>query len=771
MKSLLKVFYVFSTVLLVLSTYSCLSAKPEVTVNLQINKPDSQDFKIQSVDAERNPLAIFDINITKVTVIVKKGTTKVFEQDFSSLNNISFKLSDAGNYRIEAYAYANLSGSLRGIFYGVKEQMLNFGTNFITLEGVFFNSTVKFKIESTQLVVDKWNFENCVLVFTKNSAPSNVVTHNLTSEVQASPLNFEKNIEIEPGIWKVNLTLKLKNKINNEEFVYNIPENSYLQLYPSTTENLTIKLNELEDRVVVNATITSFTKPYVEPVRNLIADYLKSTDKLILSWEYPEKNSNTKFQIFKKLKSEKLMRLVAETTNTYFETNIGDEFQDIEYFGVNVIKDGKESGVAEVTDVITKIIEPKEGSFLSGTVNVKAPTIDFGKRVVYSELRVNNDTDQRFDSLTTNFSFDTTKYVDGTYNLNVIFSKSGSILAEDFIKINIRNWQKVYGLGTGYDIIETNNKDGYIIVSYLSSNKSTSVTKISKEGELIWQKSFNCEVWGRNTISSANNGYIITGGKEVSGRGWDGYVFKIDENGSIVWEKTFGGTKNDYLSSINKLSDGNYLVGGYKTNTYGSSDYRDGYLLKIKEDGSVIWEKTYTTTTTSGGSNFGINAAKELKDKRICIVGYGQNVCWLAILDSNGNLINSFFYGWRDAQFLDFTEVYDGFVLSYYNYYYRNIGKFTLDTGQLSVKWEYDTSSSFSNVTTTSDGRIIFASEMRIIKARNLPSYTQEWRWSSPVSGALHKVIEDSNGDIVGVGYLGDRTLVVKIKGNGSWYY
>ncbi|MEN3042267.1 MAG: hypothetical protein ABDH59_03055 [Fervidobacterium sp.] len=270
MKNLLKVFYILSTVLLVFSTYSCLSTKPEVTVNLQINKPNSQDFKIQFVDAERNPLAAFDISITKVTVIVKKDATKVFEQDFSSLNNISFKLPDAGNYRIEAYAYANLFGSLRGIFYGVKEQMLNFGTNFITLEGVFFNSTVKFKIETTQSIVDKWNFENCVLVFTKNSAPSNVVTHDLTNEVKASPLNFEKNIEIEPGIWKVNLTLKLKNKTNNDEYVYNIPENSHLQLYPSTTENLTVKLNELENKIVANVTIANFTKPYVEPGLKLI---------------------------------------------------------------------------------------------------------------------------------------------------------------------------------------------------------------------------------------------------------------------------------------------------------------------------------------------------------------------------------------------------------------------------------------------------------------------------------------------------------------------
>ncbi|MEN3042266.1 MAG: hypothetical protein ABDH59_03050, partial [Fervidobacterium sp.] len=84
------------------------------------------------------------------------------------------------------------------------------------------------------------------------------------------------------------------------------------------------------------------------------------------------------------------MRLIAETTNTYFETNVGDEFQDIEYFGVNVIKDGKESGVVEVTDVITKIIEPKEGSVLSRTVNVKAPTMDFGKRVARSVLLVSS---------------------------------------------------------------------------------------------------------------------------------------------------------------------------------------------------------------------------------------------------------------------------------------------------------------------------------------------------------------------------------------------
>lgn len=763
----------------ILLTYSCLISPKEVVVQLKLTAPSSDFIKVKSIKDGTNPLAVFDVDITKVSVIVKKGTTKVFEQDFGSLNNISFKISDAGTYRIEAYAYGNLSGSVRAIFYGIKEQMLNYGTNFVTLEGVFFEGTLKLRIESTQSIADKWTYENCLLVLIKNAAPSNVLTYDLKNEITKSPVTFEKNINVEPGIWRVNLTLKLKNKQDGKEFIYMLPENSYLTVFPSMTESLLISLQELESGVVVNVRVTDFTKPYIEPVRGLVADYLKSSDKVILRWEYPSIDESTKFQVFKKLTNQKGMQLIGETTNTMFETVVGSEFANIEYFAVNVVKGEKESGPKEVTDVLMKISEPAENSILSRTINVKTAVIDFAKRVKKTNLLVDSVTDQSYESFKNEVSLDTCKFIDGEHFVGVsYYDSNGNALAEDRVKVNIRNWQKVYSDGIAYDVVESNDKSGYIVVAYVDTSKIR-VLKISREGNILWGKTFDgISIWGRNVIANASGGYIICGGK-----GGDGCVFKIDEMGTVVWEKSFGGPKTDRFYSVSKTSDGNYILGGYRTNTYSSTDFKDGYLVKINEAGGLIWDRTYGNDTSQGNfSDFEIRAAKELRDRRICVVGNGKRDSWLALVDTNGNLLSSYFFNYSyysDEYFLDFAEVEDGFIIaSYYPYYpYYYVRKFVSDATGISERWGVETRLD-SSVGLTSDNRIIFPYyftsgyyRFGIHKVRNLSTYSPEWSWSSPLNGAVYKVIEDSEQNIVCVGGWNNRILVVKIRGNGSWYY
>lgn len=77
----------------------------------------------------------------------------------------------------------------------------------------------------------------------------------------------------------------------------------------------------------------------------------------------------------------------------------------------------------------------------------------------------------------------------------------------------------------------------------------------------------------------------------------DIWVTKIDSNGNIVWNKIIGGSLNDYAISIIKTKDNNYVIAGYS----GSSDYdlprnlgqHDFMIMKINENGSILWTKTY----------------------------------------------------------------------------------------------------------------------------------------------------------------------------------
>jgi hypothetical protein len=100
-------------------------------------------------------------------------------------------------------------------------------------------------------------------------------------------------------------------------------------------------------------------------------------------------------------------------------------------------------------------------------------------------------------------------------------------------------------------------------------------------------------------------GFGISGNKTNAGFGAaDYWVVKVDANGNKQWDKSYGGTDEDYLDSMILTSDGNYLLGGYssslisgnKTNT--NYELEDYWVVKIDPSGNILWQQAY------GGSDY-----------------------------------------------------------------------------------------------------------------------------------------------------------------------
>jgi hypothetical protein len=69
------------------------------------------------------------------------------------------------------------------------------------------------------------------------------------------------------------------------------------------------------------------------------------------------------------------------------------------------------------------------------------------------------------------------------------------------------------------------------------------------------------------------------------------WVLKLDRNGDVQWQKTYGGPSEDKASSIQQTSDGGYIVAG---TTYSfAAGYTDIWVLKLDRNGNVQWQKTY----------------------------------------------------------------------------------------------------------------------------------------------------------------------------------
>jgi len=89
-------------------------------------------------------------------------------------------------------------------------------------------------------------------------------------------------------------------------------------------------------------------------------------------------------------------------------------------------------------------------------------------------------------------------------------------------------------------------------------------------------------------VETSDGGYAIVG---ESGLDSDFCLLKTDEWGNMQWTKTYGGTNDDRAFSVVETSDGGYAIAGY-TQSFGAGSF-DFWLVKTDVNGSMQWNRTY----------------------------------------------------------------------------------------------------------------------------------------------------------------------------------
>jgi len=169
-------------------------------------------------------------------------------------------------------------------------------------------------------------------------------------------------------------------------------------------------------------------------------------------------------------------------------------------------------------------------------------------------------------------------------------------------------WQKTFG-GTGWDdgcSVQQTTDGGYVIVgsteSFGQGACDVYLIKTDSAGNLQWQKTFGgtdyeCGYSGQQTI---DGGFIIVGYTWSFGHGCsDVYLIKTDSGGNPQWQKTFGGSSWDYGWSISQVRDEGYIITGY-TYSFGAEE-ANVYLIKTDSAGNLQWQKTFG----GSGDDFG----------------------------------------------------------------------------------------------------------------------------------------------------------------------
>ncbi|MDE2180275.1 MAG: hypothetical protein KGJ40_05420, partial [candidate division NC10 bacterium] len=79
---------------------------------------------------------------------------------------------------------------------------------------------------------------------------------------------------------------------------------------------------------------------------------------------------------------------------------------------------------------------------------------------------------------------------------------------------------------------------------------------------------------------TADGGYIVAGVTDPLLTGdYDFWVLKLDEAGAVQWQKSYGGTTDDYATSIQQTADGGYIVAG-TSDSFGARQ-SEAWVLKL----------------------------------------------------------------------------------------------------------------------------------------------------------------------------------------------
>jgi uncharacterized repeat protein (TIGR01451 family) len=161
--------------------------------------------------------------------------------------------------------------------------------------------------------------------------------------------------------------------------------------------------------------------------------------------------------------------------------------------------------------------------------------------------------------------------------------------------------------------------------------------KLNGDGSLAWQRTYgglDAEV-AYDVQQTLDGGYIVVGWTRSFGAGDDdAWVLRLNASGDIVWQKIYGGTDEDWAMAIELTDDGGYVVAA--TIYYPGSETTDAWLFKLNADGSIAWQKIYGGTSWDHAYD-----VEQTDDGGYVVAGmtnsFETNGIWVLKVDANGD--------------------------------------------------------------------------------------------------------------------------------------
>lgn len=338
-----------------------------------------------------------------------------------------------------------------------------------------------------------------------------------------------------------------------------------------------------------------------------------------------------------------------------------------------------------------------------------------------------------------------------------------------------QGWRRTYTFSgnpfTSYATVAAQN-DSFVTVG-VASPRYLAIQKCGPNGIPVWQKSFTNVLIGVDTMSMcrANDGGYIVAVTNLSATPHQMRFIKIDEQGNLVWQKSYNSFPNSsYISRVRIIP--NKAKSGYSSfNSYDAT--------RITNNGdSLITERT---DTLGSSSQSWILNSKVGKDFFSVVKKFVNGMNRTFIIEANdGNN-----YGFSSTLFDELTgsntlRLSDGnyLIYGYTSLNGTNFVKYVKITPNGQIVWTNQSlstltssrNSSDPNAFATSDGGFVESffqnGTCHLIKINADGNIVWDRTLPIPYSRNLHSIIQSSDGGFV----IGSLEMHVKVDANGDLY-
>ncbi|WP_332733875.1 gliding motility-associated C-terminal domain-containing protein [Flavihumibacter sp.] len=232
-------------------------------------------------------------------------------------------------------------------------------------------------------------------------------------------------------------------------------------------------------------------------------------------------------------------------------------------------------------------------------------------------------------------------------------------------------WLRCYG--SNYDDepreVKATTDGGYIMTGsvghssndvsahFLESSPDIWVVKINAIGAIEWEITLGDQQYqfAASVVETPDGGFVV-GGTTYStsicllgDNSSNILLVKLSSSGEFLWEKKYGGSGNEFLSELDLLPDGGFLLTGHSTSSDGDLTKNNGaedfWIVKTDANWNIIWQQSFGGSRTdqavsaavAPGGGFFIVGSSESTDFDFGL-NYGDSDFLLLHLSENGEL-------------------------------------------------------------------------------------------------------------------------------------